>query len=455
MRIAQGYIYKPENPKVIQDSVRLEISDNKIEFEYTENSPDLSVFSKIGVILGVFNGIGKVTFLDCNMSGSASGSGANVKKYNADLMLLGVHISDWQKFKFSKCIVNIPSLFDWVGISAIKNRLWTENKLYSEIPEEIKLATFEKYELLFSFGYQSKFAKNKIHLNQYTNLKIVALKDEIHLSDLLDIIVHFKKFILLIANESPFSETITLFSNKYKYEHDRQLIPIDLVVNPERQNNIQLSISAIRIEFNKIQNNFEEIIKTWYENTKLYSSIDLIIEKFLNPKLSRENDFLNSCFSIETFHRRFRKLEVFEKPIFKKIRKSIIDNIENDDHKKFIKEKLAYANEPTFRARLLDLKTRFENILPSDMNVDDYIIKIVKTRNFLVHRTQNENTFDDFDMFYAARYIESIVRICILIELKFPEKIIHKVENCNKSHLQQMYHLNKRMKTSVPNKSYI
>lgn len=452
MRIEQGYIFRPENPDVIQDSVRLEISDTKIELEYTDGSSDLSDFNKIGIILGVFNGIGKVTFLDCNMSGSSLGSGANLKKYSADWMLTGVHISDWKEFKFSKCIVNIPSLYDWVGISAIKNRLWTEKKLYSEIPEEIKLATFEKYQLLFSFGYQSKFAKNEIHLSQYTNLKIVALENDIHLSDLLETIVHFKKFILLIANESPISETITLFNNKYKYDQDGQLIPIDLVANPKRQNNIQLSISATRIEFKEIQNSFEEIIRTWYENTDLYSSIDLIIEKFLNPKLSRESDFLNSCFSIETFHRRFRKIEVFKKPEFKKIRKSIVDNIENEEVKKFINEKLSYANEPTFRARLFDLKTRFVNILPSNVNIDDYIIKIVKTRNFLVHRTQNENVFDEFDMFYAARYIESIVRICILIELKFPENIIHKIENCNKSHLQQMYHMNKRMKTSVPNK---
>lgn len=455
MRIEQGYIFRPETPEIIQDSVRLEISDTKIELEYSEDSSDLNDFNKIGVILGVFNGIGEVTFLDCNVSGNAFGSGANVKKYSVDLMLQGVHISDWQKLKFSKCVVNIPSLYDWVGISAIKNKLWTEKKLYSEIPEEIKLATFEKFQLLFSFGYQSKIAKNEIYLRQYTNLKIVALGDDIHISELIDIIAHFKKFLLLIAKKPPISESITLFNNKYKYDNNHGLIPMDLVINSKNQNNIQLSISATRIEFKELQDNFEEIIKTWYENTDLYSSIDLIIEKLLNPKLSRENDFLNTCFAIETFHRRFRKIEVFKKAEFKRIRKSIIDKIENVEFKKFFNEKLSYANEPSFRARLFDLKPHFEAILPSDLDIDDYIIRIVKTRNFLVHRGQNKNTFDDFDMFYAARYIESIVRICILIELKVPEHVILKSVNCNKTHLSQMYHSNKKRKTSVPNKSYM
>jgi hypothetical protein len=183
----QGYIFRPENPDLIQESVRLEISDSKIEFEYTENSSDISDFNKIGIVLGVFNGIGKVTFLDCNMSGNASGSGANVKRYSADLMIYGVHISDWQNLRFSKCIVNIPSLFNWVGISAINNKLWTEKKIYSETPEEIKLATFENYQLSLSFGHHTKVSKNEILINQYTNLKIVTLDDDIHLSELMEI----------------------------------------------------------------------------------------------------------------------------------------------------------------------------------------------------------------------------------------------------------------------------
>lgn len=453
--IAQGYIFKPENPDLIQESVRLEISDSKIEFEYIENSSDISDFNKIGIVLGVFNGIGKVTFLDCNMSGNALGSGAVVKKYRADLMIYGVHISDWQNLKFSKCIVNIPSLFNWVGISAINNKLWTEKKIYSETPEEIKIATFEKYQLMFSFGHQTKVSKNEILIKQYTNLKIVALDNDIHLSELLEIITHFKKFLLFIANESPISESITLFRHSYKYENDDQLVAMDLVTNSTRQNNIQKSISATWTEFNEIRGNIEEIIQIWYENTDLYSSVDLLIEKFLNPKLSRENDFLNSCFAIETFHRRFKKIKIFKKSEFRRIRKSIIDKIEGDDLKEFFNEKLSYANEPTFRARLLDLKAHFENILPSNIDIVDYLMKIVKTRNFLVHRGNKENAFDDFEIFYAARYIESVVRICILIELKVPDKLIEKTINCSKSHLNQMYHMNKKMRTSLPNKSYM
>jgi hypothetical protein len=455
MKAVQGYIFFPETPEIKHESVRLEITDTKIEFEYSNDSDGLYDCNKIKIVLGVFNSIGNVTLLDCNLSGTASGSGANVKKYNADLLLKGVHIHDWNKLEFSKCIVAIPSLYNWVGVRTVENKLLTEKILYAENPKQILLTTFDKYQLFFSFGYDLRIETNEIYIRQYANLKIVALKDDVHLIEFIDFVTHFKKFLLLIANESPVSESITLFSNGHKYINHHESVPIELITNSKSRNNIQLSISATNIEFKDIKCNFEEIIKTWYDNTDLHSSIDLIIEKFLNPNLSRENDFLNSCFAIETFHRRFRKIEIFKKYEFKKIRKSIVDFIENDEHKKFFDEKLSYANEPSFIARLFDLKKHFEDILPTDMDVDDYIVKIVKTRNYLVHRSIDNNIFDEFDMFYAARYIECIVRICILNEIKTPEFIIHRTIDFNKQHLEQIYYFNKGMRTSVPNINYI
>ncbi|TDN97662.1 HEPN domain-containing protein [Sunxiuqinia elliptica] len=451
MTVEQGYIFWPDNPDKIQDSVRLEISDSKIELEYFEESSDIRDFDKVSLILGVFNGLGKVTLLDCTMSGTSWGGGANVKKYRADILLTGVHISSWHSLNFSKCVVNIPSLYSWVGIKAIKNRLWTEKRLYSEIPDEIKLATFEKYQLLFSFGYHTKVAKNEIHINQYTNFKIVVTEYDLHLNELIDIITHFKKFLLLVANENPISESITLFNNKYKYDNDQQLVPIELITRSSKQNRIQLSISATETEYKDLEDNFEETLSIWYNDSNLFSSVDLIIEKFINPKLSRENDFLNSCFAIETFHRRFKKISVYEKSEFKKIKKDIIDSIEDEEIKEFINEKLSYANEPTFRARLFDLQNDFKNILPASTDVEGYLIKIVKTRNYLVHRGSDKNTFTDFDMFYAARYIESVVRLCILKELKVSENHILKIVRCNQDHLKGMYDLNKKLKTSMPN----
>jgi len=447
MIVEQGYIFRPDNPKKIQNSVRLEISDSKIELEYSDESLDIIDFNKFEIILGVFNGHGEITLLDCSMSKSSLGGGVNVKKYRAKILLQGVHIYSWQELTFSKCIVNIPSLFHWVGINVIKNRLLTEKKLYAEIPEKIKLATFEKYQLFFSFGYNTSVAKNDIHLKQYTNFEIVATRQDLHLSEIIAIIVHFQKFLMLIASESPVSESITLFNNKYKNDSDQ---PIDLLTNSSKQDNIRLSISATRTKFKELKDNFEEIIKTWYENKDLFYTIDLVIEKFLNPNLSTENDFLNSCFAIETFHRRFRKINVYTKSEFKKIKQEIIEKIADNKTKKFINEKLSYANEPTFRARLFDLKNDFKTILPDAMDVESYIIKIVKTRNYLVHRGDNKNTFVDIDMFYAARYIEIVVRINILKELKVPENIISKIRRCNKSYLKEMYDLNKKLKTTIP-----
>ncbi|PKP31020.1 MAG: hypothetical protein CVT99_11045 [Bacteroidetes bacterium HGW-Bacteroidetes-16] len=215
MRIEQGHIFRPETSNNIQYSVRLEITDSLIELEFSDDSFAPKDFGKVEIILGVFNGLGKITFLDCSLSGTATGGGANIKKYRVEYLLQGVHIYSWQELKFSKCIANIPSLFDWVNIRPITNKLWTEKKLYCEHPKEIKLASFDKFELLFSFEYHTSIEKNEIHLKQYTNLKIVAKNNFLFLNEFFEILTHFKKFMLFIINKSPISETITLFNDKY------------------------------------------------------------------------------------------------------------------------------------------------------------------------------------------------------------------------------------------------
>ncbi|ASB50426.1 ApeA N-terminal domain 1-containing protein [Alkalitalea saponilacus] len=453
MRIEHGYLIRPNIPNNIQASVNLKITDSLIEFEFSEDAIALNEIETNEILLGEFNGFGKVTILGCTQSSLKMGCSANIIKYKVNHLLIGVHIYNWQDLEFSKCIVNIPSLFEWVNIRPIKNNIYSENKIQLDVPNDEKIASLERFDLFFSFGYETKAEKNEIHLKQHTYLKIVSKEKKLLIEEYMEIITHFKKFLLFIINKSPISESISFYDSKHNIENTNTLIPIELIT-PSKKNESPKSISLIRIDYTEIATCFEDIIKNWFENNNLKPSVDLIIEKFLNPKLSRENDFLNACFAIETFHRRFKTINTYSKAVFKKIRKDIIENIEDDDIKNFIYEKLSYANEPTFRTRLFDLKEYFESILASNINIDEYIIKIVKTRNFLVHRGDNKKTFNELDMFFAARYLENIVRICILIELKVPENIVLNIQNCNKNYLQSLYEINKKTNKTVPNGVY-
>lgn len=448
METAIGRIFRPETPDEIQESVRLDISDSSIEIEVKNRYFGLEEF-QIEIILGVFNGIGNVTLVSCRKSGSEFGGGADIVRFRANFLLKGIHIYSNEGLRFSRCYVNLPSLFEWVKIRSIKDNALSENRILFEIPDDILITSFEKFKLSFSFGYWTKYQVQEIYLKQYTNLKIESIDEDFPISDCIDIINHFKKFLLLVANKSPKSESIVLFNNGYKYEGDEQLISIELLSKPD--SDAQLSIVSPRIEFNTVESNIEEIMRSWYEKKNIISSIDLILEKFFNPKLSRENDFLNSCFAIETLHRRVYKTTVFDKSEFKVIKDGIIERIENTGIKSFINEKLSFANEPTFKNRLLDLGNDFKAVLPEEIDVPDYLTKIVKTRNYLVHRGNSRNTFDRFDLLYAARYIESVVRIKIFKELKVPESVISTSQDFIKRHLHELYNFNKRRKASIPN----
>lgn len=141
----------------------------------------------------------------------------------------------------------------------------------------------------------------------------------------------------------------------------------------------------------------------------------------------------------------FKNYNLFEKTEFKTIKEGILASIEDEDIKVIIGNSLAYINEPNFRKRLSDFKPDFSSVLPVDWNVEDYIGKIVRTRNYLVHRGSDKKIFDKFDMLYASIFIETIIKINVYRVLGIKESLIEKLLKETGNSVKEMYVSNKRM----------
>ncbi|MFC3971662.1 HEPN domain-containing protein [Maribacter confluentis] len=189
-----------------------------------------------------------------------------------------------------------------------------------------------------------------------------------------------------------------------------------------------------------------EIIHNWFDKKDLHTSIELILEKTINTQLSHENYFLNNCFAIETLHRRFNNYKLFDKSEFKSIKENILKSIENNDLRKLIENNLAHINEPNFRNRLTNYEADFSHLLPENQNVKNYISKIVKTRNYLVHRGNSKNIFEEFDMLYASFFIETVVKINVYRILGIKNKLIEKLLIETGERINSLYQSNDRMR---------
>lgn len=61
------------------------------------------------------------------------------------------------------------------------------------------------------------------------------------------------------------------------------------------------------------------------------------------------------------------------------------------------------------------------------MNTEEYITKIVKSRNYLVHRSSTKKIFNKLDMYYASIFIETVIKINVYRVLGVNEDLIEKL----------------------------
>lgn len=432
-----GKIDSPFNKEERIDFVRLSISNEIIEIEFS--SSEYSDHN-IKTITGIFNGFGKVTLVNCQNIGMSTGAGADIKRYSAEYLFKGEFIIKPELCYFDRVNIEMNGLLDWTKISAINNKLFTDKKLIIEDIDIIKIYNSNNFsiEIYSSNNIKCKRENNQITISENVGLKIRSINGNINIWDYLHLIKELKKIIFILSNRN----TQINITNFYR---GKGIPPVTLYW---LGNNSLGSPSAMspRIKFEDIKQDLNFIIHNWFEKKDLHTSIELILEKTINNKLSRENYFLNNCFAIETFHRRFKNYRLFDKTEFKSIKEGILESITNSDIKELIGNNLAHINEPNFRKRLTDFEPDFHIILPKEWDVEEYITRIVKSRNYLVHRSSDKNIFDKFDMLYASIFIENIIKINVYRTLGIEENLIEKLLIETGQNIKGFYDSNKRMK---------
>lgn len=410
MDIKIGHIFFPDKPNEIHQSVRLIINDSIIQLEVPIYFKSLV---HIEIILGAFNGIGDATFINCSYAGMESGVGAHITKFNVQYLLKGVHILSTKDLFFQKASINIPDLHEWYGQSILKKQC-TKDNISLAIPEKYLCEISDEFDLELFISIHRAYKSAELLIKESTCLKVVSKSGKLSVLRFIEIIDAFKKFLLFTTYYNIKTEWL------HFYDKDKSEISIELLFNPFDVNSNNSSYASC-LHFNNIKGNIQNILKKWYLDKELYTSIDLILEKSINTRLSQENYFLNVCFSIETFHRKFKNYRPFAKKKITDIKKRISAVIDDISIQKLIDDKLAHMNEPSFKDRLLYFYNDFEKILCEETSTKDFITKVVKTRNYLVHGALQSKTLKGLEIFLAADYIDTVIRVNIYREIGVDE----------------------------------
>jgi hypothetical protein len=428
-----GNINSPfSNEKI--ESVRLLITEKKIEIEFLSVSKENL---KIEAIQGYFNGLGKITLLDCDYSGMEIGSGGETVKFRANYILKGDFVLNLNHPQFNILKFKMNGLLGWTKLYQLKNDFFKNRTIILKEIENIEIYNSNdiKIELYVTLNLNSQREFNELRLRENVGVKITFKNSLRSINDTLKIINALQKLFKIIGNINTGLETINLYKDD-DFEYEATLICSDLINFGEPE------IYSPSINFFDLKDNFQKIIGNWLTNEDLKISTDLILEKSINSKLSIENYFLNNCFSIETLHRRFNNYKPFDKRILDNYKKEILRIISENEIKESLINSFAHINEPNFNGRLYQYVEDFKSILPNNIDVDDFIKRIVKTRNYLVHRSSKKKIFSNIEMLYASFYLESIIKINIYRIIGVDENIVKKSISKPKDVIKTMFDYN-------------
>lgn len=424
-----GNIIIPSLGNKKYDGVHLTLKNGEnpilvFQFETLLNHP-----MKLPVILGTFTGIGDVTFLDCFYLGASSGASGNIVKYSTVSYIKGHHFVDSNEISFDSFIVEIPNLLRWFGKSSMSQKSdKNQRTIILTEPDEIIIPVTENLKIKISPSYYESWIKNKTIIEETVFIHFIANNEKIKLNELYDYLKNIIKFFLFIQTKEPLIESIRLIDKSltHKLNNTEHLVHLELFLEPLKLKSIGAYSNIFFDTYKEIEDEFKTLLKNWY-NDNLSTTIELLLSKAFVPNLNPENHFLNICFALESFHRQFYNNQAFSEEEFMNRINLINENIEDKTINKWINEKLKYANEPSFRKRLKELKKYFE--LLSIEKYKDFIDNVVATRNYFVHRDNDiENRFKGKEIFYATRYLEIILKIILFEALGLPvEKIDRKV----------------------------
>lgn len=414
-KLHRGQVYFETDGFIKSYDATLNIENNSYVLDV---KGDCFSFSDYKIIQGEFQDLGYVTLVECYLSGRSSGFISSFK-YNVLHIIEGVKINQFEELNFSSLSIEMPILKNWINKTSLKGDLVFNKKIEYLGTQKFDLYKSDEIELTASLYCKESFSKKNITIEEYFELNISA-NNNLNLFDLINYYRKVKILLNFFGQHHSANDYFYLKENDIIYENQDE--PLIMKLHTSSVNFINNFNFNFNFSYDDLVDSYQKIFDSWFNNQKLEDSINLVAEKsFL--KLSGETYFLNTCFSLETLHRKHFKNNVYEEDIFKELSERIIEKLEIDEEKLFL-EKLQYANEPSFRKRLRDFKGDFSIALKGDFNLNNLIGKIVDTRNYLVHRGEKKNVLENVEMTKTAKVIENVVKINIFRLLDIDEEKI-------------------------------
>ena len=138
--------------------------------------------------------------------------------------------------------------------------------------------------------------------------------------------------------------------------------------------------------YRNVAGRIEGILTKWIENYEIFeAAFNLYFASKSGGHKYLDSKFLSLAQGIETLHRRKSHKKQMLEEEFSELVANILKAIPDAEQKRWIKEKLRYANELSLRKRMKLMVKPFECLFGTRKRRQSFFNKVTDTRNYLTH----------------------------------------------------------------------
>ena len=381
-------------------------------------------------LLGVIRDGGAVTLDGClpPIESFELLSGLAASVIHANVAYIGVWY-DEEQIAFQEISCSLEGLEVWLGTESIENEFDHENNegiIRYRIPDEIPL--------LIPNGIDAKFVFGLIAPSFAVPITEASIKQTVHLSFKLpkveptagcwSLASRFCTFLSLALNRDVGVQSMTGYVDAQvsDIETQRRRVRIYVQSDPPVGRKQAIRRRDALFLYENVADRIATLIANWLN---MYETFGDAISLYFDSK-NRATEYLERqvlwlAQALETLHRKSSDETSMPKEEFLERLESILERCSQDE-RSWLQDKLRYANELSFRARLRKLVEYFGDQFGSGNERKTFIDMVYDTRNYLTHydeRTTPNRAVEPGGFFDLREKMEALFQLHLLLHTGF------------------------------------
>ncbi len=404
------------------------------------------------IIHGFTTNATKITLWQCqairNFSSVKQGNSFTSSTFAPLYLFIGHHFASSEDMVFESLSINYSNLEDWSGINPFEvdyGGLPAKVAVSYERPIEISA---EVNNVSISFHHILKTLNQSVSEVSLNQIAILSVRPHtpLHFDILMkDIVYDLRNFLSLAIGQAIYPQIIA----GSVPEVDNEVKIFYASGQPAKSSGIQHPRNML-FSLSDISNNFEQILKTWFEKSKALDPVfELYFGILYNSSMYPKVEFLLLAQALEAYHRRIHKgfyLPKKEYTAVAKALKAVMPDELKSELKKNLDSRIDMGNEYTLITRLKLILNEVLKPYRAQLDqligdIDVFAGTVKATRNYLTHHDKVKGAITDSTEIYVyAQKMKVVLQMCFLVELGFSPEQISKMISQSRTYQNLIMH---------------